>query len=54
MMSQVLVITHENATDIERIPYLTSVFAPAVPSWVQGRPAAERPACPRKEALWYA
>lgn len=51
---QVLVVTHEGASDIERVPYLASVFAPAVPLWVYGRPAAERPACGRDTAVWHA
>ena len=47
-------MTHELATDIEKIPYLASAFSPAVPVWIYGRPAAERPACGRETALWHA
>ena len=50
---QVLVIIYEAASAIEWIPYLASIFAPLVPVWIMGRAAAERPACPRQESLWW-
>jgi hypothetical protein len=51
--SQVLVVNHERAEPSEWVPYLASAFAPVVPLWVMGRAAAERPACARKEALFW-
>ena len=48
-----LVVIYELAEETEWLPYLASIFFPLVPLWIYGRAAAERPACERKEALWW-
>lgn len=47
-------IVYELAQPSEWVPYLASVLAPLVPIWILGRAAAERPACPGKQALYWA
>lgn len=46
-------VIYELATQPEWIPYLASVFAPAIPVWIMGRAAAERPACDKRESLFW-
>jgi hypothetical protein len=46
-------VTHETPTEQEEIPYLASVFSPAVILEMVGKTAALPPEVDRKEAVWH-
>ena len=50
---QVMVLTHEDATDEEKMPYLAVRCAPLVVKEFFGRAAKRNPPCPVAECIWW-
>ena len=51
--SQVLVLNHEDASDTEKMPYLSVLFSPVQVVEFYGRAAKREPKCKPEEAVWH-
>ena len=50
---QVMVLTHEDATDEEKMPYLAIRCHPLVVKEFFGRAAKRDPPCPPSDCIWW-
>lgn len=53
LLSQVLALTHEKASNEEKLPYLQSLFAPCPVVGMYGRSAKLGTPCHPSEAVYY-